>query len=655
MLKKLLFASFFTLFLSAAFAQGTVISTENFNASTNLPAGWSQTTLATDGGWIVGDPEVLSSDAFSVAANDGNAIVTNDDGCDCDKSADVLKLAALNLSTVTGAYLLFDLYYIDGAYQGNQESLTLKASTDNGTTWTTVQSFEGGPTWRAEAVDLSAYAGNASVLFSFTYNDGTGWNYGAALDNISLVTPDDVLRASLDYAFAGRYIDAIPAVLTGYSKFWAGQGLTVAGAITNDGFPTITSFTANWTKGAQTVSQTYSDVNIPFTKSYEFTMDLPALELGSNSDDYTISITNINGGVDNDVSDNSVLISVDIEGVEPVEGRKVVLEEGTGTWCQWCPRGTVMMDFYAENYPDLAVPIAVHNADPMKVTVYDTGMGGLISGYPSGLVDRANGEFDPLEFEEAMIDRLLIPAPVSVQHEVAYDAATRQITVNSQLNFLQTMNGSYRIAMVITEDEVTGTTSTWRQSNAYSGGANGPMGGFEDLPSLVPAAQMVYDHVARSINGFTGAANSVPATNPAGSVVNFTSTYTHPTTQEVDKMHAITMLINTTTGEIINAEQTAIPFSITATNEPSQALVAVDVYPNPVSDVATVALNLKEQADVQLRLADVTGKIVYEANMGKLSGEHKLPIRLQHLNTGAYMLTVNTGAEVTTKQVMVVR
>ncbi|MCC6283577.1 MAG: T9SS type A sorting domain-containing protein [Saprospiraceae bacterium] len=656
MLKRLLFASFSSLLLTSAFSQGTVISQENFNSGTTLPAGWSQTTLATDGGWIIGDPEALSSDAFAIAPNDGNAIVTNDDGCDCDKSADVLTLPAMNMTALTSAYLLFDLYYINGAYQGNQESFELKASVDNGTTWTTVKSFDGAGDWRTEAIDISSFAGSASVTFSFTYNDGTGWNYGAALDNIRFVEPDAVLRASLAYAVAGRYVDAIPAVLPFYDKFWVGQHFSVEGSISNDGFVPITSFTATWTQGAQTASQTYSDLDIPFTKTYEFVLDLPAIEAGANNDDYTITISNINGGQDNDATDNSESVNVNVEGVEPVAGRKVVLEEGTGTWCQWCPRGDVMMDFMAENYPTLAIPIAVHNADPMKVTVYDTGMGGLISGYPSGLVDRADGEYDPLEFEKQMIERLLIPPTVSVEHNVGYNATTRQITVESHLHFLQQMNGDFRIAMVITEDEVTGITSTWRQSNAYAGGANGPMGGYESLPGLVPANQMVYDHVARTIfNSFTGAAGSVPATNPAGSTLSFTSTYTHPVAQEVGKMHAITMLINNATGEIVNAEQTAVPFTITATNEPAKEAVTVDVYPNPVSDVATVALNLKEQADVQLRLADVTGKIVYEANMGKLAGEHKLPIRLQHLNAGTYMLTVNTGAEVTTKPVMVVR
>ena len=52
--------------------------------------------------------------------------------------------------------------------------------------------------------------------------------------------------------------------------------------------------------------------------------------------------------------------------------------------------------------------------------------------------------------------------------------------------------------MALTEDGVRRVmTSGYNQVNAYAGNALGPMGGFESLPNPVPAAQMVYDHVAR--------------------------------------------------------------------------------------------------------------------------------------------------------------
>ena len=64
---------------------------------------------------------------------------------------------------------------------------------------------------------------------------------------------------------------------------------------------------------------------------------------------------------------------------------------------------------------------------------------------------------------------------------------------------------------VVVEDGVRGTGSGYNQVNAYSGGANGPMGNYHNLPNPVPAAQMVYDHVARAILGnWVGTEASLP-------------------------------------------------------------------------------------------------------------------------------------------------
>lgn len=54
-------------------------------------------------------------------------------------------------------------------------------------------------------------------------------------------------------------------------------------------------------------------------------------------------------------------------------------------------------------------------------------------------------------------------------------------------------------------------------------------------------------------------------------------------------------------------------------------------------------------------MIDVTGKVVYEANLGQLSGEQQLPIRVRHLSAGTYTLSINAGGEVATKSVVVVK
>jgi hypothetical protein len=73
--------------------------------------------------------------------------------------------------------------------------------------------------------------------------------------------------------------------------------------------------------------------------------------------------------------------------VSQIVEKNVVIEEGTGTWCGWCPRGAVAMEYMYDTYPTRFIGVAVHNADPMTVTEYDDGAN--LSGFPGCNVDRA--------------------------------------------------------------------------------------------------------------------------------------------------------------------------------------------------------------------------------------------------------------------------
>ena len=70
----------------------------------------------------------------------------------------------------------------------------------------------------------------------------------------------------------------------------------------------------------------------------------------------------------------------------------------------------------------------------------------------------------------------------------------------------------HKVNVALTEDGVSGTGNTWGQANYYSGGTDliGDDGvNWADLPSTVPASQMIYDHVARAILApFDGMNNS---------------------------------------------------------------------------------------------------------------------------------------------------
>ena len=117
----------------------TSLFSENFEGTSGiaLPAGWTNTSNATDGGWRTASPTAaysasagLSSQYFTLNALAGStrSLGTNDDGCNCDKSNETVSSPVINCSGQSTVFLSFDMFYFEGSYNGANESLTLKVS-----------------------------------------------------------------------------------------------------------------------------------------------------------------------------------------------------------------------------------------------------------------------------------------------------------------------------------------------------------------------------------------------------------------------------------------------------------------------------------------------------------------------------------------------
>lgn len=644
--------AFFGLSLSAQ----EILWQENFNSATALPSGWSQTTQATDGGWRVATTSTLSSSSFTISAADGKILGTNDDQCNCNKSADFVKLPVFDLTTATTPYLLFDRFYIAGTYQSATESLRAEVSQDGGTTWTLLTTISGANGWTPTALNLTDYIGQNDIQIGFKYNDGGGWLYGAAFDNFRLIEPDlTIVDATASGAGIAVSVEAVPTLAGGFAKYLAGEPVVPYLTVRNNAFTEITSFDVTVVhNGGTPITESVTGQTIGYGENVFFGFDTPVI-LAEGANTFTFSVSNVNGGAET-VTDNNAGGAASLVGIVPNPNKVVVAEEGTGTWCGWCPRGTVYMDYLTAKYPDNFIGIAVHNGDPMTNTTYDAAMGNNIGGYPSGLVDRVSfansSEVDPMSFEQAMMERISLDPGVNIQTAVSFIGNVAYVTSN--LDFTTAINGNYRIAVVIIEDEVTGTGASWNQTNYYAGGGNGPMGGFESLGSSVPASQMEYNHVARAIlGGWSGFSGSVPTSNPAGSSVSFTTNYTVPSAYDMSKLKAVTLLIKQTGDEIINAG-VSDAFSV-GIPELTAASFGAHVYPNPASDAANLRVNTFNAADVTVRVIDAAGRIVADRTYSNMVGENIIPVNTSNFDAGYYTVAVTVNGETIQKSLVVTR
>lgn len=413
----------------------------------------------------------------------------------------------------------------------------------------------------------------------------------------------------------------------------ASQTVNPSGNIVNTGSTAITSFTATLNYYGTDYVQNINSVNIGSLDAYEVSFGNVVLQPGMLT--ATLTISNVNGGADDDNSDD--VISLDIDPVIPAPGKMVVGEEGTGTWCQWCPRGAVFMDLYEEEFGEFWAGIAVHNGDPMTVAVYDAGIGGQISGYPSALVDRGT-DVDPSAMSTQFFQRLQTAPVAFISTNETWNATTRELTVEVSAEFQSAANNNYKLACVLTEDGVTGTGSGYNQVNVYSGGANGPMGGYENLPNPVPAAQMVYDHVARAIEpSFAGDAASFPATVNAGETHSRTYTFTLPVEWDENEIHIIGMMM-APNGRIDNASKKAWGEIVGIAEK--EVVNQFSIYPNPATSVATISIDLVNEATVAVSMVDLSGKVVAERNYGTMSGSSAIELNTTNMHSGVYLVKV---------------
>lgn len=612
---------------TTSFGQGL---TENFDAVTapGLPTGWTTSNASGGDAFETGTSANANAGGYWPVPAHGQFAMANDDVCNCTMTTVYLTSPSMDFSTATGMGLKYSCVD-DGTYGGNPHSV--EVSTDGGSTWNTIYTHTFNPNivWEDVTVALANTDNQPDVRFRFKYDDGGSWATGVAIDDV--------------------VVEALPAVevavsgvnLVRYAALNANSVLSVD--VTNLGANTITSLEIDWNDGMSHIQT----INTNIAPGATTTVAHPDAVTYAAAVERTInvSINAANGGPDDDASNNNGQTLHNT--LSQATNKAVVIEEGTGTWCGWCPRGAVAMDYMVSTYPNDFIGIAVHNGDPMTVTAYDNGAD--ISGFPGCNVDRVllDASVSQSAFQQYYNDRVNLGVPANIGATVSGTGSS--VTIDASATFYTPVSSAnFRLGVVIVENGVTGTTSGYAQANYYSGGTTA-MGGYESLPDPVPAAQMVYDHVGRALlGGYSGQAGSVPATITDGTVANYSFNYTVPSTSTRANMKAVVMLLDLTTGEIVNATEVSIAEAgIDNIDE-----ISLEVYPNPASDIVNVSF--EAEGDYTITITDLAGREVATQSLLNLTGSQKIAVPTNDLNSGNYIISVATAGS-SYSQVLVIK
>lgn len=551
---------------------------------------------------------------------------------------------AINLGSASGTTeLRWKVYGQDQSYADENYTVYVATASDiatlgaSGTNFNEVVGTSAG--YMDRSIDVSAFNGQ-TIYVAFRHHNVSDM-FRLNIDDIEVVTlmADDIQMVS----------HSINAVVQ------AGN-LNITGTIKNNGSNAINSFDLTYDAGAGVVSETINQT-IASGATYNFSHSTPLNATVAGSP-YTIDICAVLTG---DLDNTNDCVTANVSVVSSIVDKYVVLEEKTGTWCQYCPSGAAAMDAVTIG-ESKAIGIAIHNSDPMAIASYDSGSANFpdFTGYPYAAADRAVGahaasmqsSFDARENEIAA-------------GSVAVTAVENgnNIDVEATVTAVANLSGDYRIAVVLVEDDVTGSGSGWLQVNAFSGSTSVPHTtpdgqnfNWQNLDPNVDVSAVFggYDHVARALadNQINGAAGSLPATMTDGQSYSHTYSIAKDAAWDLTKMHAVAMFVDNATGEVINAGKSGYITVGLQENEVSN--FETSIYPNPTNGMTNVAISLNEASDVALQVIDAQGKVVFNAPTANLAaGQFMYNVDLSEVPNGFYFAKIVVNNEVKTMKISV--
>lgn len=317
------------------------------------------------------------------------------------------------------------------------------------------------------------------------------------------------------------------------------------------------NYTCTVGEGAKVTKEYTFPTPLEFSEATDINLSLNCEEYGLEIP-VTVTVTSVNGVDDTDPSNNMKSGSTTCLNETMGFQRRFVMEEGTGLWCSNCPRGLGTMEYMNKKYPDTFIGIGIHQGDPMQIS-YDLYPGHaytehltLIGAYPNGRYNRDDATYGNSindfgsQVEGIYKSITAMPAVADISAEIYFtDEEKTEINVETKTQFALDTTNPYRIALVLTENNV----GPYVQSNGYAG-VDMDCGGWESLPGQ---AVCKFNEVARYIDAHGGTYNSLPTDKKAKTQYAYNSLLPTAPLKSLDDFDVVAMIINGKTGLIENA------------------------------------------------------------------------------------------------------
>lgn len=233
--------------------------------------------------------------------------------------------------------------------------------------------------------------------------------------------------------------------------------------------------------------------------------------------------------------------------------KNVLVEEFTGHKCGFCPPATALLKQWAEEMGSRLVPIAIHagtlasvGAEPFEAD-YNTDEGNFFwaqveGGFnPSARVDRISGAQNAYPYNDwlDMIESQMSQSPqIALQGVANYISSDGIVNVHIHGQFLENLSDAYNLVVLVSESHIISAQEDYDQT---------------------PSEILDYEHNHVLRDGITIPEGLPVATAPSANDVFVKSfSYEFNPNWEWSNSHVVAYVIDSTTGDIVNAVEIEI-------------------------------------------------------------------------------------------------
>ena len=220
--------------------------------------------------------------------------------------------------------------------------------------------------------------------------------------------------------------------------------------------------------------------------------------------------------------------------------KRVLIEDFTGTWCQFCPRVAYAIELVKAQTTDVVVTAIHRGADPYNfsgASVLENQIG--VSGYPTAMLNRSTEWSYPETSTTSVNQAVNLTSGTNPKLGVALETTTtgNTSTVNVKVKFGKNFTNNLKLVVYALEDNL-----IYDQTNSttYYGGVN-------------PIANFEHDHVLRAVLTSSILGENITGTTNYNSEYSKSFTYTIPVAVNASNVRFVAFVIDATTNAAINS------------------------------------------------------------------------------------------------------